>query len=136
MYVPQQQILLTGGRHGEICIFDVRERKLRSTIKAFDHVTIKALAMQPAQKGFIVGSSDGDIKVFNLDPTPQLLYTWSNEHAAKGGFSLRQVSSGQVQGVQQLYIDNDQRMYSCGADCSLKIRLLKSITPDLCYTTI
>lgn len=136
MYVPQQQILLTGGRHGEICIFDVRERKLRSTIKAFDHATIKALAMQPTQKGFIVGSSDGDIKVFNLDPIPQLLYTWSNEHAAKGGFSLRQVSSGQVQGVQQLYIDSDQRMYSCGADCSLKIRLLKCSTPNVFYTTI
>lgn len=152
MYVPQQQILLSGGRHGEICIFDIRERKLRCTVKAFDHATVKTLALQPDQEGFLVGSSDGDIKVdpiiinlpihssnfsslkmFSLTSSatsPQLLSYWPNEHSAKGGFSLRQVSSGQVQGVQQLFIDTDNRMYSCGADCSLKVRQLKQFVVD------
>jgi len=65
VYEPCQQALLSGGRHGEICVFDVRQRRLRSTIKAFDHATIKAFSMLPeGQRAFIVGSSDGDIKVF------------------------------------------------------------------------
>lgn len=49
------------------------------------------------------------------------------EHVARGGFSLRQVAST-VQGVQQVYIDPEIRLFSCGADCSLKIRSLRNMT--------
>lgn len=58
---------------------------------------------------------------------PQLVTSLDGEHVARGGFSLRQVASV-VQGVQQLYVDPEIRLFSCGADCSLKIRSLRNVT--------
>uniref|UniRef100_A0A914XKC3 WD_REPEATS_REGION domain-containing protein n=1 Tax=Plectus sambesii TaxID=2011161 RepID=A0A914XKC3_9BILA len=127
MYLPQQQTLISGGRHGEMCFWDLRMRQLRSSIKAFDNATVKTLVGDPNNEFFIAGSSDGDIKIWSQDATPQLVYALSGEHAARGGFSLRQVGGGNVQGVQQVFVDDQQRVFSCGADCSLKLRALPSI---------
>ncbi|KHJ96542.1 hypothetical protein OESDEN_03498 [Oesophagostomum dentatum] len=55
------------------------------------------------------------------------MYSLPGEHAAKGGFSFRQVAQSTVQGVQQLYIDQQLRLFSCGADASLKFRTLPSV---------
>lgn len=63
MYIPQQQTLISGGRHGEMCFWDLRMRQLRSSIKAFDNATVKTLVGDPNNEFFVAGSSDGDIKV-------------------------------------------------------------------------
>ena len=69
------------------------------------------------------------------------MYALNGEHIAKGGFSFRQglhpktegykilISVGQssIQGVQQLYIDQQMRLFSCGADATLKFRMLPSV---------
>lgn len=78
-----------------------------------------------ASNVLITGSSDGDIKIWDTSVVPQLLHTLANEHSARGGFSLRPVgSSSSLQGVQQVYYDSEMRLYSCGADYSLKVRNL------------
>lgn len=52
---------------------------------------------------------------------------FSGEHANRVGFSLRQVASSSVQGVQQLYMDSQMRLFSCGGDSSLKLRQFGNI---------
>ncbi|CAJ0959160.1 unnamed protein product, partial [Mesorhabditis belari] len=124
LYVPSQHAIFSGGRHGEICVWDVRAHAMRSTVKAFEsNQAVRTLAADPSHDTMIVaGSSDGDIKIWSADVNPQLIYHLPGEHTAKSGFSFRQVSANNVQGVQQLYIDPNMRLFSCGADNSLKIR--------------
>ncbi|EPB75129.1 WD domain, G-beta repeat protein [Ancylostoma ceylanicum] len=128
MYMPNQQAIVSGGRHGELCLWDIRQRQLRATVKAFEsHQIVKALVTDYTQDLIVAGSSDGDIKIWSADLTPQLMYSLPGEHAAKGGFSFRQVAQSTVQGVQQLHIDQQLRLFSCGADASLKFRTLPSV---------
>lgn len=128
MYIPNQQTIVSGGRHGELCLWDIRQRQLRATVKAFDyHQTVKTLVTDSAQDLIVAGSSDGDIKIWSADMNPQLMYSLPGEHAAKSGFSFRQVAQSTMQGVQQLYIDQQLRLFSCGADASLKFRTLPSL---------
>jgi len=67
LYAPQHQVLVSGGKKGEICIFDVRQRQLRQTFQAHEtNVAIRCLALDSgsgAEECFVTGSSDGDIKV-------------------------------------------------------------------------
>ncbi|KAK6110658.1 RAVE protein 1 C terminal family protein [Brugia pahangi] len=127
MYLSSCQTIVSGGRHGELCVWDVRQRRLRSTMKCFENSSVKCLACDPFQQIIVAGSNDGDIKVWNTDLVPNLVASLDGEHVARGGFSLRQVASV-VQGVQQLYVDPEVRLFSCGADCSLKIRSLHAVT--------
>uniref|UniRef100_A0A914EHD8 Uncharacterized protein n=1 Tax=Acrobeloides nanus TaxID=290746 RepID=A0A914EHD8_9BILA len=123
VYLPHTQTIASGGRHGEICLWDIRQRQLRSTLKAFESTSVvKSLCVDTTSDLLVAGSSDGDIRVWNADANPQLLQTLTGEHVARGGFSLRQVGSSSLQGVQQLFIDSQMRLFSCGADCSLKFR--------------
>ncbi|WKY17140.1 hypothetical protein Q1695_001621 [Nippostrongylus brasiliensis] len=106
--------IVSGGRHGELCLWDIRQRQLRTTVKAFDwHQTVKTLVTDYAQDLIVAGSSDGDIKIWSADLNPQLMYSLPGEHAAKSGFSFRQVAQSSVQGVQQLFIDQQLRLFSC-----------------------
>uniref|UniRef100_A0A7E4VLC2 WD_REPEATS_REGION domain-containing protein n=1 Tax=Panagrellus redivivus TaxID=6233 RepID=A0A7E4VLC2_PANRE len=124
-YLPNSQTIVSGGRHGDVCLWDIRQRQLRTSIKAFDSASIvKALCVDDNGDYIIVGSSDGDLKVFNSLSNPTQLYNYTGEHAAKGGFSLRQVG---IQGIQQLALDSSLRLFSCGADCSLKFRPLPAV---------
>ncbi|CDW52018.1 Protein RBC-1, isoform a [Trichuris trichiura] len=123
-YCPNQQILLGGGKHGDVSIWDVRQRQLRMTVKAFDSSAVRSMAVDPMFIYLAVGSADGDIKIFVLSSVPQMIYHFPSEHASRSTFSLRSVGSAQTQGVQMIYIDSQLRLYSCGADCSLKLRQL------------
>jgi len=64
-YIPGQQCLLSGGRRGNIFIFDIRQRKLLHTFQAHDSA-IKCFAVDPSEEFFVSGSADGDIKVWLL----------------------------------------------------------------------
>uniref|UniRef100_A0A915Q0C7 RAVE complex protein Rav1 C-terminal domain-containing protein n=1 Tax=Setaria digitata TaxID=48799 RepID=A0A915Q0C7_9BILA len=127
VYLSSYQSVISGGRHGELCVWDVRQRRLRAAVKCFENSPVKCLVGDPFEQIIVAGSNDGDIKVWNSDLMPHLVSSLDGEHVARGGFSLRQVGSV-VQGVQQLYIDPGIRLFSCGADCSLKIRSLRNLT--------
>lgn len=62
--------------------------------------------------------------------TPVLVYSNGAEHTGRGGglTALRHMAqAASVQGVQQIYIDAQRRLYSTGADCSLKLRPLPTL---------
>lgn len=61
-YAPKHQLLLSGGRKGCVCLFDIRQRQLIHTFQAHDSA-IKALALDPCEEFFTTGSAEGNIKV-------------------------------------------------------------------------
>ena len=61
-YAPKHQLLISGGRKGCVCIFDIRQRQLIHTFQAHDSA-IKALALDPCEEFFTTGSAEGNIKV-------------------------------------------------------------------------
>lgn len=61
-YAPKHQLLISGGRKGCICLFDIRQRQLIHTFQAHDSA-IKALALDPCEEYFTTGSAEGNIKV-------------------------------------------------------------------------
>uniref|UniRef100_A0A8C3YKV6 Dmx like 2 n=1 Tax=Catagonus wagneri TaxID=51154 RepID=A0A8C3YKV6_9CETA len=117
-YAPKQQLLISGGRKGHICIFDIRQRQLIHTFQAHDSA-IKALALDPCEEYFTTGSAEGNVKVWRLTDHG-LIHSFKNEHAKQSIF--RNLGAG----VMQLDITQGNRVFSCGADGTLKTRVLPS----------
>ncbi|XP_055376112.1 dmX-like protein 2 [Condylostylus longicornis] len=118
IYAPQHQLLLSSGKKGDICIFDVRQRVLKHKFQAHDS-PIKCMAVDPHEEIFVTGSAEGGIKVWNLAHN-NLMYEFPAEHA-KGSF-FKHLG----QGVSQILLDSDGRLFSCGCDGSMKVRQLPS----------
>lgn len=116
LYASQNHILISAGKKGDICIFDIRQRQLRHKFQAHDS-PIKCLALDPGEEFFATGSADGDIKVWGLSVHVKLC-SFAGEHTKSSLF--RSISNG----VSQLEIDEYGRLFSCGADGSLKVRTL------------
>ncbi|XP_051173147.1 dmX-like protein 2 isoform X2 [Leptopilina boulardi] len=113
---PQHQLLISGGKKGDINIFDVRQRQQRHRFQAHESA-IKCLALDPHEEFFVSGAGDGDIKVWGLT-VHSLLYSFPGEHPRSSFFK----NIGQ--GVTQLHVDSAGRLFSCGADGSMKVRQL------------
>ncbi|XP_066993059.2 dmX-like protein 2 isoform X2 [Anabrus simplex] len=116
VYAPQHQLLISAGKKGDVCIIDVRQRQLRHRFQAHES-PIKCLAIDPGEEFFVTGSADGDIKVWALS-MHNALYSFPGEHARSSFFK----NIGQ--GVTQLHVDSNSRLFSCGADGSMKVRQL------------
>ena len=65
LYAPLHQLIITGGRKGDIFIFDMRQRTQRSKFQAHDSA-IKCMALDPVEEFFVTGSADGYIKVIQV----------------------------------------------------------------------
>ncbi|KAM6182018.1 dmX-like protein 2 isoform 1-T1 [Erethizon dorsatum] len=117
-YAPRQQLLISGGRKGCICIFDIRQRQLLHTFQAHDSA-IKALALDPCEEYFTTGSAEGNIKVWRLT-SHGLIHSFKHEHAKQSIF--RNLGAG----VMQIELVPGSRLFSCGADGTLKTRVLPS----------
>lgn len=116
VYAPQHQLVISAGKKGDVCIIDVRQRQLRHRFQAHES-PIKCLAIDPGEEFFVTGSADGDIKVWGLS-VHTALYSFPGEHARSSFFK----NIGQ--GVTQLHVDSASRLFSCGADGSMKVRQL------------
>uniref|UniRef100_A0A6I8P052 Dmx like 2 n=1 Tax=Ornithorhynchus anatinus TaxID=9258 RepID=A0A6I8P052_ORNAN len=117
-YAPRQQLLISGGREGWVCLFDIRQRRALHSFQAHDSA-IKALALAPCQEYFTTGSAEGNIKVWRL-VGHGLIHSFKSEHAKQSIF--RNVGAG----VTQIDIGPGSRVFSCGADGTLKMRVLPS----------
>ncbi|XP_053573444.1 dmX-like protein 2 isoform X1 [Bombina bombina] len=115
-YAPKQQLLITGGRKGCICIFDIRQRQTLHTFQAHDSA-VKALALDMSEDYFVTGSAEGNLKVWRLTGHG-LIHSFKNEHAKQSIF--RNIGAG----VMQIEAGEDKRIFSCGADGTLKMRVL------------
>lgn len=64
LYAPLNQLLITGGKKGDVFVFDMRQRVQRDKFQAHDSA-VKCMALDPQEEFFVTGSADGDIKVRN-----------------------------------------------------------------------
>ncbi|XP_029115252.1 dmX-like protein 1 isoform X2 [Scleropages formosus] len=112
----RQQLLISGGRKGWICVMDLRLRSPRQSFQAHDS-PIKALAVDPTEDCFISGSAEGNIKIWSLT-TQGLLHTFSSEHTRQSLF--RNLGTG----VMQIESGPANHIFSCGADGTMKMRIL------------
>lgn len=62
VFAPLNQLLITGGRKGDVYIFDMRQRTQRYKFQAHESA-VKCLAIEPGEEFFVTGSADGNIKV-------------------------------------------------------------------------
>ncbi|XP_076005529.1 dmX-like protein 1 [Genypterus blacodes] len=112
----RQQLLITGGWKGWISVLELPHRHQRQSFQAHDS-PVKALAVDPTEDCFISGSSEGNIKVWSLS-TQSLLYTFPKEHARQS--LLRNLGTG----VMQIEVGPANHIFSCGADGTMKMRVL------------
>ncbi|XP_066490922.1 dmX-like protein 2 isoform X1 [Tiliqua scincoides] len=126
-YAPKHQLLISGGRKGHVSIFDIRQRQALHTFQAHDSA-IKALALDSSEECFSTGSAEGNMKVWRLTGYG-LIHSFKHEHAKQSIF--RNLSAG----VMQIEMAPGNRIFSCGADGTLKMRVLPNafnIPSDLC----
>ncbi|XP_018327674.1 dmX-like protein 2 isoform X2 [Agrilus planipennis] len=116
VYAPQHQVLVTTGKRGDVCLIDVRSRTIRHRFQAHENA-VKCVAIDPHEEYFATGSADGEIKIWGV-AIPTLLLNLAGEHSRSSFFK----NIGQ--GVTQLHIDSHARLFSCGADGSMKVRQL------------
>ncbi|KAM9858347.1 dmX-like protein 1 [Aulostomus maculatus] len=116
LMASRQQLLVTGGRKGWISVLELPHKHQRQSFQAHDS-PVKALAVDPTEDCFISGSAEGNIKVWNL-ATQCLLYNFPNEHARQSLF--RNLGTG----VMQIEVGPANHIFSCGADGTMKMRVL------------
>ncbi|XP_063310187.1 dmX-like protein 1 isoform X1 [Pelobates fuscus] len=115
-YAPKNQLLISGGRKGFTCLFDLRQKQQRHVFQSHDSA-VKAIAVDTTEEYFITGSAEGNIKVWSLS-TFSLLHTFINEHARQSIF--RNIGTG----VMQIETGPANYIFSCGADGTVKMRIL------------
>ncbi|CAB1321498.1 unnamed protein product [Coregonus sp. 'balchen'] len=113
---PRQQLLITGGRKGWISVLELPHWRQRQSVQAHDS-PVKALAVDPTEGCFISGSAESNIKVWGLS-TQCLLHQFPNEHARQSLF--RNLGTG----VMQIEVGPANHIFSCGADGTMKMRIL------------
>ncbi|KAF4110433.1 hypothetical protein G5714_009685 [Onychostoma macrolepis] len=92
----KQQLLLSGGRRGWISVLDLSLKIQRQSFQAHDS-PVKALAVDATESCFISGSAEGNIKSL-----------------------FRNLGTG----VMQIETGPANHIFSCGADGTMKLRLL------------
>ncbi|NXJ65771.1 DMXL1 protein, partial [Rostratula benghalensis] len=115
-YAPKHQLLISGGRKGFTCIIDLRQKQQQQLLQSHDS-PVKAIAVDPTEEYFVTGSAEGNIKVWSLS-TFNILYTFINEHARQSLF--RNIGTG----VMQIETGPANHIFSCGADGTVKMRIL------------
>uniref|UniRef100_A0ABM5EYN0 DmX-like protein 2 isoform X1 n=1 Tax=Pogona vitticeps TaxID=103695 RepID=A0ABM5EYN0_9SAUR len=126
-YAPKHQLLISGGRKGQVAVFDIRQRQALHTFQAHDS-SVKALALDASEECFCTGSAEGNVKVWRLT-SYGLIHSFKHEHAKQSIF--RNLSTG----VMQIELAPGNRLFSCGADGTLKMRVLPNafnIPSSLC----
>ncbi|XP_044259842.1 dmX-like protein 2 isoform X6 [Tribolium madens] len=126
VFAPQHQVLISAGKRGDVCFIDVRSKTIRHNFTAHESA-VKCIAIDPHEEYFATGSADGDIKIWGV-AVPNVLLSLPTEHARSSFFK----NIGQ--GVTQLHIDSHARLFSCGADGSMKVRQLPDRETLLIYS--
>jgi len=113
-YSPLNHLAYCGNRKGEVNIYDVRNHRKLQKFMAHES-SVKAIALDPDDYFIATGSSEGNVKVWNLK-TLDLNHTFHNEHTKSS--LIRNFNSG----VNQLHFTHENQLISCGADGTLVIR--------------
>ncbi|KAG0202623.1 regulator of (H+)-ATPase in vacuolar membrane [Mortierella sp. GBA30] len=123
-FSKRHQLLVSGGRNGEICIFDIRQPKLLHTIQAHD-MHVRSLYIDEAGLTLCSGSGEGDMKAWNLETFEQVS-SFENLQA-RNRFQLQTFDRIPVKayGVAQIMATDDY-YYTCGPTGFLRAKRNKA----------
>ncbi|KAG0248802.1 DmX-like protein 1 [Actinomortierella ambigua] len=110
-FSKRHQLVVSGGRHGEIAIFDVRQSRLLHTLHAHE-MHVRSLYMDDEAGFFCSGAGEGDMKVWSLSTFEQLC-SFENLQA-RNRFQLQTFDRIPVKayGVAQISASKDS-LYTC-----------------------
>jgi len=114
VYDASRNMIMTGGREGELSAFDVRREGVVHTMEAHN-LSVKSMCVDPTRNALATGSTDGDIKLWDLDSW-QAKQSWTDIHHKTTFMS----QGGKAFGVTQVYVGPSGSLYSCGSDGCLK----------------
>ncbi|KAF9969031.1 DmX-like protein 1 [Actinomortierella ambigua] len=119
-FSKRHQLLISGGRHGEIAIFDVRQSRLLHTLQAHE-MHVRSLYMDDEAGFFCSGAGEGVMKVWSLSTFEQLC-SYENLQA-RNRFQLQTFDRIPVKayGVAQIAASKDS-FYTCGPTGFLRAR--------------
>ncbi|KAG0341180.1 regulator of (H+)-ATPase in vacuolar membrane [Podila humilis] len=111
-----RQLLVSGGRDGEICIFDVRQPKLLHTMQAHE-MHVRSLYIDEAGRTLCSGAGEGDMKVWNLETFEQL-FSFENLQA-RNRFQIQTFDRIPVGAMVKAYgvaqiVATDDYYFTCG----------------------
>jgi len=114
-YSARHQLLITGGKKGDIVIYDIRQQKILDTIKGHT-MNVKSLALSPPEDFILTGSNEGNIKMWDL-PSFSCKESWDDIHAKQTFVRKPGVFAAAVStyGVMQVLM-GDRSFYTCGSD--------------------
>ncbi|CAF4557049.1 unnamed protein product [Rotaria sp. Silwood1] len=115
-YSQSHQLLISGGKRGDICIFDLRQRKRLATSQAHDS-HLKALCLDPLEQFYVTGSTEGNIKIWRLHGC-EMVHCFYSEHSRRGFLH------SQISGVNHLHLTANRQLFSSGADGTISVRQL------------
>ncbi|CAF0802294.1 unnamed protein product [Adineta steineri] len=113
-YSQSNQLLISGGKQGDICIFDLRQRKRLATSQAHDS-HLKTFCLDPLEKYYVTGSAKGNIKIWRLLGC-ELVHCYYGEHFRRGFLH------SQISGVNHLHLTTSRHLFSSGADGTISVR--------------
>ncbi|KAI7828679.1 RAVE protein 1 C terminal-domain-containing protein [Gamsiella multidivaricata] len=111
-FSKRHQLLVSGGRNGEICIFDIRQPKLLHTIQAHE-MHVRSLYIDEAGLTLCSGSGEGDMKVWNLETFEQLSSFGNMQARNRFQFQTFDRIPVKAYGVSQI-VATDDYYYTCG----------------------
>eukprot|EP01135_Chromosphaera_perkinsii_P009258 Nk52_evm10s1705 gene=Nk52_evmTU10s1705 len=113
-YCPSRMLLLSGGRKGNVCIFDIRQRRILHTFDIANDSSsaCRSIAVDEMEAVFATGSSDGELKIFNL-PDSQNLYNFAGIHGKH-----RLFSSASSSGISTILFRSGY-LFTAGSDGSV-----------------
>ncbi|KAF9963358.1 regulator of (H+)-ATPase in vacuolar membrane [Modicella reniformis] len=111
-FSKRHQLLVSGGRNGEICIFDVRKSMLLHTIQAHE-MHVRSLYIDEAGMTFCSGSGEGDMKIWNLETFEQLSSFGNLQARNRFQYQTFDRIPVKAYGVSQI-VATDDYYYTCG----------------------
>ncbi|KAI8367415.1 WD40-repeat-containing domain protein [Choanephora cucurbitarum] len=118
-YEPDNQLLFSGGKKGEIVVSDLRQRTTMHTFTAHDS-RIRSIAIDSENKSLITGSIDGELKIWDAS-TYKLHQTF--EIQPRNRFLAPSFNRIPLKafGVTQIQIlSNDSNIYTSGPNGIIK----------------
>lgn len=126
-YRASSYTLYSGGKSGELCAWDVRQRKLLTLVADAHEMNVRALAVDEDSGLLVSGSTDGSIKLWSAEPELTLRHTWVDAHKTHTitkGQNRFLTSPVSTFGVMEVAFWNHS-ILSCGADGRLVLRRCK-----------
>eukprot|EP01134_Creolimax_fragrantissima_P007867 CFRG7867T1 len=111
-YASGRQALLSGGKKGDLTLFDIRQRRVLHRFNAHEGA-ITSIAVDKSEQTIFTGSSDGTVRIWDMDTYEQM--NCISAHKRERSFLSMTIDVG----VTQVRYHEDF-LYTCGSDGTVR----------------